>query len=147
MVKKTFIAFFVLFLLFSAFAQVDIEEGDISPTDKIIEQTQQNILQSSQISSKIDQLAQSNVDNLQVIAEFLNAKLSEIQTSFTVILILVCLCTLGLWWAIFLYFQSRNLIIFPKKEPKKVVEKPVEEKPVELDKSSKELLSWKISKK
>ena len=142
MARKLFIGFFLLLVLISVFAEdVVIAEGDLSPTDKIIKQTQQNILQSSQISTKIDLLAQSNVDNLQAVAEFLDGRISEIQTSFIVILILVCLSTMGLWWAIFLYFQSRNLIIFPKKE--KMPEIPAKA----VEQSSKELLNWKTNRK
>ena len=104
-----------------------IGEGTLDLTDvATLQQAQQQITQLNLLSEKIDELGQANVINLKQVALFVEQKITGLQFILIIITILTAISTLGLHWAIFLYFQSRNLILSPKtqnpltkKEPKK----------------------------
>lgn len=158
--KVIFLLFILLLFFQLTFAQeegVTIPTGELD-TERILEQSQQNILQTSQLSTKIDLIMQKNVENLEVVVAWMDARISELQSALIIITILMALSALGLWWSIFLYLQSKSLISFPKTEklsskgllsltkktPKNENQKSkvVEQKSELEENSTKELLSW-----
>ena len=94
----------------------EIGDGELTASDRLLEQAQQNILQTSALSEKIDQLGEANVANLTEVASFFNDRMAELQTTLIIVVILSSISMIGLWWAVYLYFQSRDLIIFKERK-------------------------------
>lgn len=111
----------ILFTLSTAFAQEEfvIEEGILDKQDLILKQAQETVLQTSSISTKIDDMAATNVSNLEIITNLIVQNQNQNQTNLIVLFILVTLASQGLWWAIFLYLQTKGLL-----HPIKIMQKP-----------------------
>ena len=110
------VALFVLIPFAFAAEEFVIPEGELSQSDMILQQTQQNILQLGALNEKIDELGVAQAQNLEQMAIYLNAQLADFRLTLLITIILTALSVLGLWWAIFLYFQSNGLITWPLKK-------------------------------
>ena len=133
---KKFLAILLIVAFFATFvsAQEEFEAGtgELNKQDLILAQSQQSVLQTSAISTKLDEFALTNTKNLEIVAELLLLQQSETQTNLIICIIIVVLASQGLWWAIFFYFQTKGLI-----QPLKIAQKNVKktenkEKPLNL---------------
>ena len=71
--------------------------------------------------------------------------MNETQTFLIVVIIISNLSMLGLWWAIFLYFQSKQLIMLKKPQKLKVTKLKPDQIMETLTKKD-ELLEWQTNK-
>ncbi len=109
--KKLFIFISLILILSSAFAQEEyiLEEGELDASD-VLEQAQESILQTGNLSEKIDAFMVKNVQNMEQLAGFFNAKIAEQTTAIIIVIVVSNLATLGMAYAIYLFLKSKKLI-------------------------------------
>ena len=114
--KKYLVTLALILLLGNVFSEdLIIEAGTVTiPSEQAVKQAQEQILRIDGLSSKIDELNEIQTSNIQQLGSFNEAKFNDLQTGMTIIIILTGLAMLGLHWAIFLYLQSKHLIINQK---------------------------------
>lgn len=131
--KKVLLPIFCLLLISSVLAEdIIIEKGDLTKLDTIQEQAQQSILQTSNISTKLDEIAAQNTKNLETAAIYIIQNENQMQSTLIVMVIVVSLASQGLWWAVFLYFQTKGLLPALNTKKSKPVEKNSKKKKIDL---------------
>ena len=94
-------------------------EGELSKDDLILQQAQQQVLATSNVSTQMNQMALQQTENLEIVATMIINSLNETRTTLIITILIVALASQGLWWAIFLYFQTKGMLpaIKTKKQP------------------------------
>ena len=96
--------------------------GEISKDDLILQQAQQSVLATSNVSVQLNQIAVQEKENLELAITILLQNQQQQQTTLIITIIIVTLASQGIWWALYLYFQTQGTLpaIKPKqKQPKK----------------------------
>jgi len=91
--------------------------GEISKDDLILQQAQQNVLATSNVSVQLNQIAVQEKENLETAILILLQNQKEQQTTLIITIIIVSLASQGIWWALYLYFQTQGML--PALKPKK----------------------------
>jgi len=122
------IIFLLIILLFAnaVYAPEDIvvPTGELSKDDLILQQAQQSVLATSNVSVQLNQIAVQEKENLEMAITILLQNQKEQQTTLIITMIIVTLASQGIWWAIYLYFQTQGTL--PAIKPKQL--KPKKEK-------------------
>ncbi len=119
--KISILLIILLFATINAYGEeVTIPTGELSKDDLILQQAQQQVLATSNVSTRLDQVALQNQTNLELVATILIQNQEEMQTIIIITLILVTLASQGLWWAIYLYLQTKGVLpTITSRKPKK----------------------------
>ena len=121
------IIFLLIILLFASGVNapddLTIPAGEISKDDLILQQAQQNVLATSNISVQLNQIAAQEKENLETALVILLQQQQQMQTTLIITVILVTLASQGLWWAVYLYFQTKGTLPMLKPKLKKETKK------------------------
>lgn len=124
----------LIILLFANFVSainptddVTIPAGEISKDDLILQQAQQQVLATSNVSTQMGNIAVQQRENLEMIATIIINSLNESRTTLIITILIVALASQGLWWAIFLFFQTKGMLptLKTKKQKTKKEKKPL----------------------
>lgn len=124
--KRLIFSLIIITLLFSSCVYAEdyvLPQGELTQSEMILKQAQENILKTSEISTKIDELAQKNVENLEIVAGLILQSMNQKESNLIIMVVLITIACQGLWWAIFLYLQSKSLINPFNQKPKKKSDK------------------------
>ena len=102
--------------------------GELSKDDLILQQAQEQVLATSNVTSTIGEIAAQEKANLELALTILLQNQNESQTAIIITIIIVTLASQGIWWALYLFFQSKGVLpaIKPKNPPKqKTPPKPI----------------------
>ena len=127
------IIFLVIILLFASANAEDLTApaGEISKDDLILQQAQQQVLATSNVSVQLNQIAAQEKANLETALGIMLVNQSDMQTSIIITIILVTLASQGIWWAIYLFFQTKGTLPMIKPEKPKA-KKPSKSKDLNL---------------
>lgn len=123
----------LIILLFAnvVFAQdLTVPVGELSKDDLILQQAQQQVLATSNVTVQLNQIAVQEKKNLETAITILLLNQQEQQTTLIITIIIVTLASQGLWWSIFLYFQTKGML--PSLKTKKETKPKKEKKPLNL---------------
>ena len=109
---------------------ITVPAGEISKDDLILAQAQQSVLATSNVSVQINQIAVQEKANLETAISILLQNQNENQTTLIITVIIVTLASQGLWWAVYLYFQTQGKL--PALKPKQQKQQQKEKKPLNL---------------
>jgi len=116
----------LIILLFAntiyALDETTLPAGEVSKDDLILQQAQQSVLATSNVSVQLNQIAVQEKENLELAITILLQNQQQQQTTLIITIIIVTLASQGIWWAIYLYFQTQGILpaIKPKQpKPKK----------------------------
>ena len=115
----------LIILLFAnvvfALDETTLPTGELSKEDLILKNAQDNVLATSNLSIELNQMAITNKENLELVVGLLLQNQNEARTTLIITIIIVTLASQGLWWAIFLYFQTKGMLpSLKKKQPKPI---------------------------
>ena len=118
----------MIILLFasSVYAPNDLTApvGELSKDDLILQQAQQSVLATSNVSVQLNQIAVQEKENLELAITILLQNQQQQQTTLIITIIIVTLASQGIWWALYLYFQTQGMLPAIKpKQPKQLKEK------------------------
>lgn len=104
-----------------------VPAGEISKDDLILQQAQQQVLATSNVSTQLGNMAVQQTANLEIVATMIINSLNETRTTLIITILIVALASQGLWWAIFLYFQTKGTLpaLKTKKQKTKKENKPI----------------------
>ena len=104
--------------------------GELSKDDLILQQAQQSVLATSNVSVQLNQIAVQEKENLEIAITILLQNQQQQQTTLIITIIIVTLASQGLWWALYLYFQTKGML--PAIKPRKETKPKKEQKPLNL---------------
>ncbi len=105
-------------------------EGEISKADLILAQAQQSVLATSNVSVQMNQIAVQEKENLELALTILLQNQQTQQTTLIITIIIVTLASQGIWWAVYLYFQTQGKL--PALKPPKPKQPKNQKKPIDL---------------
>jgi len=122
--KRITLLLIILLFASSVYAPNDLTApvGELSKDDLILQQAQQSVLATSNVSVQLNQIAVQEKENLELAITILLQNQQQQQTTLIITIIIVTLASQGIWWALYLYFQTQGMLpaIKPKQpKPKK----------------------------